>query len=44
MNNQDKEKQQERYVYWLLLITSTYVIIHMSIYIWRNYIDVVFKT
>ena len=36
MNN--KEKQQEKYVYWLLLFTSTYVIIHMGLYLWRTYV------
>lgn len=31
-------RKQERQAYWLLLFTSTYVIIHMGYYIWRNYI------
>lgn len=31
-------RKHERQAYWLLLLTSTYVIIHMSIYIWRNYV------
>jgi len=31
-------RKHERQAYGLLLITSTYVIIHMSIYIWRNYL------
>lgn len=31
-------RKNERQVYWLLLITSTYVIIHIGAYIWRNYL------
>lgn len=31
-------RKHERQAYWLLLLTSTYVIIHMSYYIWRNYL------
>jgi hypothetical protein len=31
-------RRQERQAYWLLLITSTYVIIHMSLYLYRTYL------
>jgi len=31
-------RKHERQAYWLLLITSTYVIIHMSIYLYRTYL------
>jgi hypothetical protein len=30
-------RKHERQVYWLLLITSMYVIIHMGYYLWRTY-------
>lgn len=30
-------RKHERQACWLLLITSTYVIIHVGAYIWRNY-------
>jgi accessory gene regulator protein AgrB len=30
-------RKHERQAYWLLLILSIYVIIHMSIYLWRTY-------
>lgn len=32
------ERKQERQAYWLLIITSTYVIIHVGLYLWRNYV------
>jgi hypothetical protein len=31
-------RKHERQAYWLLLITSLYVIIHMSYYLWRTYV------
>jgi len=31
-------RKHERQVYWLLIITSIYVIIHMGYYIWRTYL------
>lgn len=31
-------RKHERQAYWLLLITGLYVIIHMSIYLWRTYV------
>jgi hypothetical protein len=31
-------RKHERQVYWLLIITSLYVIIHMGYYIWRTYL------
>ena len=31
-------RKHERQAYWLLLITSTYVIVHMGYYLWRNYV------
>jgi hypothetical protein len=31
-------RKHERQAYWLLLITSLYVIIHMSIYLYRTYL------
>lgn len=31
-------RKHERQAYWLLLITSTYVIIHIGAYLWRNYL------
>jgi hypothetical protein len=31
-------RKHERQVYWLLLITSMYVIIHMGYYLWRTYV------
>ena len=35
---QDKvERKHERQAYWLLLITSSYVVIHIGAYLWRNY-------
>ena len=30
-------RKHERQAYWLLLITSSYVIIHMGYYLWRTY-------
>ena len=37
--NEDKiNKRHERQAYWLLLITSTYVIIHVGLYLWRVYL------
>lgn len=32
------EQRNNRPVYWLLLITSLYVIIHVGLYLWRNYV------
>lgn len=31
-------KKHERQAYWLLLLTGTYVIIHVGLYLWRNYV------
>jgi hypothetical protein len=31
-------RRQERQAYWLLIILSLYVIIHMSYYLWRIYL------
>jgi hypothetical protein len=31
-------RKHERQAHWLLLITSTYVIIHVGLYLWRNYV------
>jgi hypothetical protein len=28
-------RKQERQAHWLLLLTSTYVIIHVGVYLWR---------
>jgi hypothetical protein len=33
-----KEKTEEKLIYWLLIITSLYVIIHMSLYLYRTYL------
>ncbi len=33
-----QEQRQEKQVYWLLLITSMYVIIHMGYYLYRTYL------
>ena len=38
MQDDKINKRHERQAYWLLLITSTYVIIHMSLYLWRTYL------
>lgn len=31
-------RKHERQAYWLLLIMSTYVSIHMAYYLWRTYV------
>lgn len=31
-------RKHERQAYWLLLIMSTYVSIHMIVYLWRTYV------
>lgn len=31
-------RKHERQAHWLLLITLTYVIIHVGTYLWRNYL------
>jgi hypothetical protein len=31
-------RKHERQAYWLLLITSTYVIVHVGYYLWRTYV------
>jgi len=33
-----RDQLEEKQVYWLLLITSMYVIIHMGYYLYRTYI------
>jgi hypothetical protein len=33
-----EEKTEEKLIYWLLIITSLYVIIHMSVYLYRTYL------
>lgn len=38
LEEEQVNRKHERQAYWLLLITSMYVIIHMSLYIWRNYL------
>jgi hypothetical protein len=35
LNRDRVERKHERQAYWLLLITSTYVIIHVGLYLWR---------
>lgn len=33
------ERKHVRQAYWLLLLTSSYVVIHVSYYLWRNYVS-----
>lgn len=37
LEQESVDRKHERQVYWLLLITSAYVIIHIGAYLWRNY-------
>jgi hypothetical protein len=32
------ERKHVRQAYWLLLFTSSYVVIHVGYYLWRNYL------